>query len=95
MDFINQWRALSVGCKDQLSEVSAVEMCTQGMHCGLLYNLQGIKTRTFEELATRAHEMEISMDNHGGKNHPLMEQRKDVKEVKNSDKSGKILQKGL
>ena len=41
VDFINRWRSLSLDCKDRLSEVSAMEMCIQGMHWGLLYILQG------------------------------------------------------
>ncbi|KAA0034813.1 ty3-gypsy retrotransposon protein [Cucumis melo var. makuwa] len=65
IDYINRWRALSLDCKDRLTELSAVEMCTQGMHWGLLYILQGIKPRTFEELATRAHDMELSIANRG------------------------------
>ncbi|KAA0063891.1 ty3-gypsy retrotransposon protein [Cucumis melo var. makuwa] len=30
IDYINRWRALSLDCKDKLTELSAVEMCTQG-----------------------------------------------------------------
>ncbi|TYK04575.1 ty3-gypsy retrotransposon protein [Cucumis melo var. makuwa] len=32
IDYINRWRALSLDCKDRLTELSAMEMCTQGMH---------------------------------------------------------------
>ncbi|KAA0057696.1 ty3-gypsy retrotransposon protein [Cucumis melo var. makuwa] len=39
IDYINRWRALSLDCKDRLTELSAVEICTQGMHWGLLYIL--------------------------------------------------------
>ncbi|TYJ96836.1 ty3-gypsy retrotransposon protein [Cucumis melo var. makuwa] len=61
-------RALSLDSKDRITELSTVEMCTQGMHWGLLYILQGIKPRTFEELATRAHDMKLSIDNRRAKN---------------------------
>ena len=40
MDYINRWRMLSLDSKDQLSEISAVEICIQGMHGGLVYILQ-------------------------------------------------------
>ncbi|KAL0337683.1 UNVERIFIED_CONTAM: hypothetical protein Scaly_2043400 [Sesamum calycinum] len=52
IDYINRWRNLSLNCKDRLSEVSAIEMCIQGMHWGLRYILQEILPRSFEELAT-------------------------------------------
>ena len=58
----------------------------QGMYWGLLYILQVIKARTFEELATRSHDMEISIANHGGKDLPILEQMKDNKEVKKGGK---------
>ncbi|KAK4395696.1 hypothetical protein Sango_1723900 [Sesamum angolense] len=61
IDYINRRRNLSFNCKDQLSEASAIEMCIQGMHWGLCYILQGILPRSFEELATRAHDMELSI----------------------------------
>ncbi|KAL0367401.1 UNVERIFIED_CONTAM: hypothetical protein Sradi_3630200 [Sesamum radiatum] len=63
IDYTNHWCTLSLNCKDKLSEASAIEMCIQGMHWGLFYILQGIKPRNFEELATRAHNMELSIVN--------------------------------
>lgn len=64
IEYINRWRTLCLQCKDHLSEASAVELCTQGMHWDLAYILQGIKPNTFQELATRAHEMEMTIVNH-------------------------------
>jgi len=81
VDYINRWRSLSLDCKDRLSEISAVEMCIQGMHWGLLYILQGIKPRTFEELAIRAHDMELSIASHG-KASPFADLTKEKKEFK-------------
>ena len=39
IDYNNHWRALSVECKDRLSEASAVKMCAQEMHWNILYAL--------------------------------------------------------
>jgi len=47
LDYINGWRALSLECKDWLSEASTVEICTQGMAWNLLYALQMSEPRTF------------------------------------------------
>ncbi|KAH6764569.1 hypothetical protein C2S51_015818 [Perilla frutescens var. frutescens] len=65
IDYINRWRNLSLNCKDQLSETSAIEICIQGMCWGLRYILKGIQPKTFEELATRAYNMELSMAANG------------------------------
>jgi len=39
LDYVNGWCALSLECKDKLTEASAMEMCTQGMAWDLLYVL--------------------------------------------------------
>ena len=86
VDYINRWCSLSLDYKDRLSEISAIEMCIQGMHWGLFYILQGIKARTFEELATRAHDMELSIASHGSTN-PLEESKR---EVRKNDRNAKV-----
>ncbi|XP_068307410.1 uncharacterized protein [Pyrus communis] len=47
-----------------LFETSAIKICIQGMQWGLHCIIQGIKPRTFEELATHAHDMELSIAHH-------------------------------
>ena len=42
VNYVNHWRSLSFDYKDRLFDVSAMEMCIQGLHWGVLYILQGI-----------------------------------------------------
>ncbi|KAL0290923.1 UNVERIFIED_CONTAM: hypothetical protein Scaly_2654200 [Sesamum calycinum] len=84
VDHINRWRSLSLNCKDKLSEASTIKII-QGMHLGLLYILQGIKLRNIEDLATRAHDMELSIANHNTA-FSINNQRKDKKDLKRSEK---------
>ncbi|KAL0328112.1 UNVERIFIED_CONTAM: hypothetical protein Scaly_2243800 [Sesamum calycinum] len=88
IDYINKWKNQSLNCKDRLSETSAIEMCIQEMHCGLCYILQGILPKSFEELATRAHDMELSMIASGVEGAPVQElhRNKEKQEVKNGSK---------
>ncbi|KAA0057705.1 retrotransposon gag protein [Cucumis melo var. makuwa] len=80
-EFLNRFYST----RHRLTELSTVEMCTQGMHWGLLYILEGIKSRIFEELATRAHDMELNIASRGTKDFPVPKVRKD-KETKSAEK---------
>ncbi|KAK9756753.1 hypothetical protein RND81_01G118700 [Saponaria officinalis] len=90
IDYINRWHSLSLECKDRLLEVSAVEMCIQGMNLNLVYILQGIKPKTFhQELSTRAHDMEITIASQGGRLFSRSEAKPERKDFKKTDKSFK------
>ncbi|KAL0394450.1 UNVERIFIED_CONTAM: hypothetical protein Slati_4411200 [Sesamum latifolium] len=82
--YINRWRNLSLNCDNRLSEASNIEMSIQGMHWRLRYILQGILSKSFKELATRAHDMELSMTASGVEGSPIQEFRrtKESQEVK-------------
>ncbi|TYK09451.1 ty3-gypsy retrotransposon protein [Cucumis melo var. makuwa] len=67
-------------------------MCTQGMHC-LIYILQGIKPRTFEELEIRARDMDLSIASKETKDFSVPKVRKDKKETKGAGKIGKSIMK--
>ncbi|KAL2493101.1 Ribonuclease H [Abeliophyllum distichum] len=60
-EYIERWRNLVLNCKERISEASSIDMCVQGMHWGLLYNLQANMPHSFEELATRAYDLKIQI----------------------------------
>ncbi|KAL2472530.1 Uncharacterized protein Adt_40666 [Abeliophyllum distichum] len=64
-EYIERWRNLVLNCKERISEASSIDMCVQDMHWGLLYNLQANMPHSFQELATRAHDLEIQIARHG------------------------------
>ncbi|KAH6804249.1 hypothetical protein C2S51_032496 [Perilla frutescens var. frutescens] len=79
IDYINRWRNLCLNCKDHLSETSAIEMCIQGMQWGLQYILKEIQPKTFEDLATRAHDIELSMTASGVQESRAFQERQEFK----------------
>ncbi|TYK22415.1 ty3-gypsy retrotransposon protein [Cucumis melo var. makuwa] len=86
IDYINRWRTLSLDYKDRLTKLSTVEICTQDMHWKLIYILQVIKPRKFEQLATRAYDMKLSIANMGGKDFLLKKMRSDKNEINDTKK---------
>ncbi|GKV21559.1 hypothetical protein SLEP1_g31529 [Rubroshorea leprosula] len=94
-DFIERWRNLVLNCREKISEISSIDMCVQGMHWGLLYNLQANMPHTFEELATRAHDLEIQIARHGNflptDARDKKESRKDVKKEVKPSKAKEIM----
>ncbi|GKV47486.1 hypothetical protein SLEP1_g54388 [Rubroshorea leprosula] len=95
IDFIERWRNLILNCREKISEISSIDMCVQGMHWGLLYNLQANMPHTFEELATRAHDLEIQIARHGNflptDARDKKESRKDVKKEVKPSKAKEIM----
>ena len=63
------------------------------MEWDLLYVLQMSKPRTFQELATTAHDMEMTIANYRGKSSSSYEIKKDKVETKKSSKSSKASMK--
>jgi len=59
-------------------------MCAQGMEWDLLYVLQMSKPRTFQELATKVHDMEMTIANRRSKPPSSYEFKKDKGEIKKS-----------
>ena len=86
VNYINRWRNLSLNCKDKFYETSAIKMCIQGMQWSLHYILQEIKPRTFKELATRAHDMELSIITNGSQRLLFKDPHK--REIKTNNQKG-------
>ena len=89
LDYMNSQRVLSLECKDWLSEASAVEMFTQGMHWDLLYVLQMTKPRIFQELVTKAHDMEATITSRCENSFYPTESKKDMVEFRKNVKFSK------
>lgn len=93
VEYIERWRNLVLNCKERIIEASSIDMCVQGMHWGLLYNLQANMPHSFEELATRTHDLELQIARHGSylpsdprdKKDPKKEIKKEVNAVKSKE----------
>jgi len=64
-------------------------MCAHGIEWDLLCVLQMSKPRTFQELVTKAHDVEMTIASHRSKSSSLRDSRKDKGEFKKNLKSSK------
>ncbi|KAL2498282.1 Ribonuclease H [Abeliophyllum distichum] len=89
-EYIERWKNFVLNCKKYISEASSIDMCVQGMHWGLLYNLQANMSHSFEELATRAHDLEIHIARHRSYlPSDVRDKKYPKKEIKRDGKAGK------
>jgi len=86
MDYFNHCCVLSLKCKDWLSEASVVEMCTPRYGMGLTLVLQMSNPQNFQELAIKAHDMEVTIANRRGTSFGFDKSKKDKAEFKRNIK---------
>jgi hypothetical protein len=60
-DFINRWRNLSLHCPQPITEPEAVRMCMNNLSPDMAIYLQGVRPITFEELSSKATDIENYM----------------------------------
>ncbi|KAJ1268121.1 hypothetical protein BS78_07G112500 [Paspalum vaginatum] len=60
-DFNNQWMNLSLHCPQPITEPEAVRMCMNNLSPNMAICLQGVRPVTFEELASKATDIENYM----------------------------------
>ena len=70
-----------------------MKICTQGIEWDFLYVMQMSKPQTFQELATKAHDMEVTIANHHGNSFDFVKLKKDKAEFRRNVKFSKNLTK--